>query len=74
MGGKADDGGKKLLILRRGSLDFEGANGGFFSATVFCAPCFQDGIDAELAKALVSCFSLVFLSSANWFSRSRTFS
>ncbi|KAM1752459.1 hypothetical protein ACFX11_010438 [Malus domestica] len=35
LGGKADDGGMKLEILRKGSLDLGGANGGFFSAAVF---------------------------------------
>ena len=75
-GGTGDGGGRKLEILRSGNLTFEGANGGFFSVMVFSAACFRDenpeGWAVAAAKALVSCFSLVFLSSASWFSRSRT--
>lgn len=71
-GGRGDCGGTKLLILRNGILIFEGANGGFFSVLVFTATCLRvDRVDVA-AKALVSCFILVFLSSANWFSRSLT--
>lgn len=44
LGGKA--GGIQLVILRRGSLDFEGANCGFFSTAVFWAACFRND-DAE---------------------------
>lgn len=77
--GDRGGGGKKLVNLRKGSLNLEeGANGGFFSITVFCAACFrlrddapEDGAEAA-AKALDSCLSLAFLSSPNWFSRSRT--
>lgn len=73
-------GGKKLFSFRKGSLNLEeeGANGGFFSITVFWAACFRlrdedaEGGAEAAAKALVSCLSLVFLSSANWFSRSLT--
>lgn len=76
-GGTGVGGGKKLLILRRGILCFEGHNGGLLSAMVFFCAWFRDenkaGDWAETAaEVLVSCFSLVFLSSANWFSRSRT--
>lgn len=72
-GGTGDGGGMKFVILRRGSLIFEGPKGGFLSVTVFCPVCFRDESCVEaVEKALVSCFSLVFLSSANWFSRSRT--
>lgn len=53
----------KLDILRSGSLPFEGTNGGFLSVTVFCASF--AGLAAAAATALLSCFSLVFLSSAS---------
>lgn len=67
-GGIGDGGGKKLEILLKGILDFEGHKGGFFSAMVFSG-CFKDdeagGFGQAAAMALVSCFNLVFLSSAN---------
>lgn len=55
------------MILLSGSLIFEGPKGGFFSTLVFSATCFREGKeDCEAAaRALVSCFSLVFLSSPN---------
>lgn len=69
-----DWGGKLLVILLRGILSFEGFSGGFLSAMVFwAAVCLNVGGWAETAaRDLLSCFSLVFLSSAIWFSRSRT--
>lgn len=71
-GGRGEGGGMKLLILRNGILIFEGANGGFFSVLVFTVVCLRVVWDDVAAKALVSCFILAFLSSANWFSRSFT--
>lgn len=68
--GTGDGGGKKLEILRKGILGFEGPEGGFFSDMVISG-CFKDdevggfGQAAAAAMALLSCFSLVFLSSAN---------
>lgn len=67
-GGIGDGGGKKLEILLKGILGFEG-KGGFFSAMVFSG-CFNKddeagGFGQAAAMALVSCFNLVFLSSAN---------
>lgn len=62
-----------LLILRSGILSLEvGANGGFFSV----GPAFGTAVDTSggaetAARALLSCFSLVFLSSASCPSRSR---
>lgn len=69
----------RLVSLRKGNLNLEfGTNGGFFSSTIFCAAGFrprddtdEDGAEAA-ANALLSCLSLVFRSSPNWFSRSRT--
>ena len=65
-----------MVILRSGILNFEGANGGFFSVTVFSVDCLgfrddsvDDGAEEAAVRDLVSCLSLVFLSSANWFSR-----
>lgn len=68
-GGIGDGGGKKLEILLKGILGFEGPKGGFFSAMVFSG-CFNKddeagGFGQAAAMALVSCFNLVFLSSAN---------
>ncbi|PON76396.1 hypothetical protein PanWU01x14_034500, partial [Parasponia andersonii] len=68
--GRGDGGGgKRLVSPRKGSLNLEeGANGGFFSITVFCAACFRlrddsaEGGAEAAVKALVSCLSLVFLS------------
>lgn len=62
-GGMEDGAGKKFEILLSGILSLEGPNGGFFSVMVFWA-AFRDGVEPA-AKALVSCFSLSFLSSAN---------
>lgn len=61
-------GGMKFVILRSGSLSFEGHKGGFRSILVFSAACFREGnevCEEAAAKAFVSCFSLVFLSSPN---------
>lgn len=70
------DWGMKLEILLRGSLILAGASGGLFSALLFCTSRIDDKKDegwAEtVAKALVSCFCLAFLSSASWCSRSLT--
>ena len=64
--GIGDAGGMKLVILRNGNLSFDGQSGGFFSILVFSAACLRDGlVEAAVAKALVSCFNLVFRSSAN---------
>ena len=67
-GGIGDGGGKKLEILLKGILGFEGPKGGFFSAMVISC-CLKDdevgGFGQAAAMALVSCFNLVFLSSAN---------
>lgn len=64
--GIGDAGGMKLVSLRNGSLSFDGPNGGFFSILVLSAACVRDGLlEAGAAKALVSCFNLVFRSSAN---------
>ena len=64
--GIGDAGGMKLVILRNGNLSFDGPSGGFFSMLVFSAACLRDGlVEAAAAKALVSCFNLVFRSSAN---------
>lgn len=41
-GGIGDGGGRKLVILRSGSLSFEGANGGFFSVVDLRPACFKD--------------------------------
>lgn len=65
--GIGEGAGKKLEILK-GTL-FEGPKGGFFSDIVFSG-CFKDatgggGFGQAAAMALVSCFNLVFLSSAN---------
>lgn len=74
-GGAGDATGIKLVILRSGNLIFVGAKGGFLSTVIFCVwfrdDKEEDWVEIE-AKALFSCFNLVFLSSANWFSRSRT--
>lgn len=60
-------GGIKLVILLNGNLIFDGASGGFFSILVFSVACLTDGLveAAVAAKALDSCFNLVFRSSAN---------
>jgi len=62
---RGDGGGMKLVIFRNGILNFEGHRGGFLSTFLFSTTCF--------AQARVSCFSLVFLSSPNWFSSSLTY-
>ena len=68
-GGIGDGGSKKLEILLKGILGFEGPKAGFFTAMVFSG-CFNKddeagGFGQAAAMALVSCFNLVFLSSAN---------
>ena len=64
--GIGDAGGMKLVILRNGNLSFDGPSGGFFSILVFSDACLRDDlVEAAVAKALVSCFNLVFRSSAN---------
>lgn len=76
---RGDGLGMKFVILLSGSLNLDGgANGGFLSVEALFV-WFEFDIDDELveeseAKALFSCFNLVFLSSASWFSRSRTWS
>lgn len=74
--GAGDGAGMKLVIRLSGSRSFDGAIGGFLlSVELFCA-WFDVKVGwvwvASEAKVLFSCFSLVFLSSANWVSRSRT--
>lgn len=66
--GIGDAGGMKLVIFRNGCLSFVGTSGGFFSILVFSVSCLRnDLVEAAAAaeKALVSCFNLVFRSSAN---------
>ena len=64
--GIGDAGGMKLVILRNGNLSFDGPSGGFFSILVFSDACLRDDlVEAAVAKALVSCFNLVFRSSTN---------
>lgn len=47
LGGTGDGEGMKLEILRSGCLSFEGPNGGFLSATVFCAASLRGGNCSE---------------------------
>lgn len=74
-GGTGDGGGMRLVIPRSGNRSFDGASGGFFS-TVFLCDWLKDEMPEDwvdkLAKALLSCFRRVFLSSTNWLSRSLT--
>ena len=66
MGVDVVGGGMKLVIFLRGSLSLEGPNGGFFSETVLGAANFGREAAVEVAaRALLSCFSLAFLSSAS---------
>lgn len=73
---RGEDEGTIFVILRKGSLIFEGPIGGFFSSIGFRGACFTAGNEDCIERpvsARVSCFSLIFLSSASCCSSSRTY-
>lgn len=68
-----DGGGKELLILLSGGLP-KGTSGVFLMVFSVAACVDDDTVEVCVAASdRLSCFSLTFLSSVIWFSRSQTF-